>query len=80
MIKVVIPVVILVILGLSIRTELGDGLYGHDMETGHLTNLNILVLALWIIFTAGGAFVLTGAGVYQRRRRKRIREFAEGVD
>lgn len=71
LIKLVIPGVILVILVLSVGRELKDGLYGSAMQTGHLTNLSVLVIALWIIFTVGGAFVLTGAGVYHRRRKRR---------
>ncbi|MFH1278233.1 MAG: sodium-dependent transporter [Candidatus Eisenbacteria bacterium] len=79
MIKVVIPVVILVILGFSIRAEFARGLYGNAMVTGSLTNLHVLVLALWILFTAGGALLLTGAGIYQRRRG-RGPSLLDGVD
>ncbi len=70
MIKVVIPVMILVILGFSISAEFREGLYGSKMETGDWTNLHILAIAVWLLFTIGGAFLLTGAGIYQRRKRE----------
>jgi NSS family neurotransmitter:Na+ symporter len=71
MIKIVIPLVILLVLGNSLRQEFRNGLYGSALETGRLVNLHVLVLALYLAFTIGGAFVLTGAGVYHRRRKRR---------
>ena len=72
MIRYVIPLVILFILGWSIRTEVTGGLFGHDMETGPARNLHIAALAGWIFFTVGGALALTGAGVWRRRRGKSL--------
>ncbi len=68
MIKVVIPAVILVILGFSIKNEMsGDGLYGGTTETGTMQNLHVLVLAGWLVFTILGAMALTAAGGFRRR-------------
>ena len=67
MIKLVIPVVILVILGFSIRSEMSDGgLYGSTVETGTMQNLHVLVLAGWLVFTILGSMALTAAGGFRR--------------
>lgn len=78
MIRYVIPIVILLILGFSIYGEQTGGLYGHDMETGGMPNLHILAIGIWILFTVGGSLLLTGAGVYQRK--KRGKSLLNGVD
>jgi NSS family neurotransmitter:Na+ symporter len=78
LIKFVIPAVILFILGFSLRTEYTGGLYGKGMETGSLKNLHVFAIAVWVLFTMGGSLVLTGAGAYHRRRRRRA-SLLEGV-
>ncbi len=70
MIKYVIPIVILVILGYAINTEASDGgVYGHDFVMGEQSNMHILVLVSWIIFTVGGALILTGIAAQKRKKK-----------
>ncbi len=71
LIKFIIPLLILVILGFSIYGEVkAGGAYGFDIEVGEYTNLHMMALIVWIVFTVCGAMLLTAAGVYQRKRQK----------
>lgn len=70
LIKFIIPLLILVILGFSIYSEVQTGgAYGWDFEFGEYTNLHMVALIVWIVFTVCGAMLLTAAGAVQRKRR-----------
>ncbi len=81
LIRFVIPAVILTILGFSVWSEVNSGgPYGWNFEFGAHPNLHIVVLAVWIIFTACGAMLLTAAGVYQRKRKRERGSLLDGVE
>ena len=42
LVRFVLPAVILLIIGLSIRSEIADGLYGAEMQTGGLDWLHVI--------------------------------------
>jgi NSS family neurotransmitter:Na+ symporter len=61
LVKLVIPLLLAVILGWSLYGEISGGIYGHDMETGSVSSLHLVALAVWLMVTLGGAVALTFA-------------------
>jgi len=64
LVRYVLPLLILAVLVRSVLDETSlldktSGIYGHDMDTGGVTNMHLYALGAWLVFGVGGAVLLT---------------------
>lgn len=59
LIRYVIPIIIITIIGLGVKDEFTNGMYGSKMDTGAFTWLYQFAFVGWLIFAILGAIALT---------------------
>ena len=59
LIKLVVPAILILLIGLGIWSEVKDGLYGNGFAMDGLPWLPVAVFALWFLLTTGFAVALT---------------------